>query len=191
MYMVESIMEPCSTYCSYRLDGSNEVRVKRAAPGRNWDFTLPWAEAHLTKMLQAWEDMLLLIQIVDDQRGKNDPAISRIFSHYFKDGDRTKVEAIFKELWSAGANRGSPLFPNIVISNIPAKEDLCDEGNVAAWLDWKDEDLRLDKPYTLRLCNVAYQYPLWTETRCEDLKAGLVTSGKMSILGGIILHELM
>lgn len=119
-----------------------------------------------------------------------------IFSHYFNPQDQSKVVAFFRRLIGAkdqhdpgnsGSGGGSPALAKVGITNKwldkPNDPDRCRDPLTAAWLDFYAGSPKAD----LRLCEVAYQFPLTSDQKCEDIDS--VVSGKMSTLSGTILHE--
>lgn len=117
-----------------------------------------------------------------------------VFSHYFNEKDKTKVESFFRAMISAkdkndpgkiGTGGGSALFEQITITNkrIDDPKDHSPKGRdistTVAWLDFET-----GKPdASLRLCDKAYEFPLLSQRHCTDMDA--VSSGKMSLLAGL------
>ena len=166
--------------------------MKRAAPSYDWNFSLKDAQARYEKVQKGWEDMLLLAYMVHN---KADPERwPDVYSHYFNEKDQTKVETVFHDLVGAtedvpGGNPapdgGAELLKNIIISNKRVTGDLCNDPKYIAFLAYPEDETK----FILRLCEPAWEFPLFSDRKCEDV--GDRTSGKMSLLGGVILHEMM
>jgi hypothetical protein len=104
-------------------------------------------------------------------------------------------DKIFRMLVGQGEpkdpNGGAKFMRNIILTTnkpVPKDEKKCDVDGTVAFT------VKIDPPdrehlYVIRLCDVAYKYPLYTKTGCTKL--GDKVSGWMSTLDGVILHEMM
>jgi hypothetical protein len=81
-------------------------------------------------------------------------------------------------------NGGAAFMSDIITTNtpVPKQEEACESGTVA-----HTTKINITPPeFVIRLCDVAYKYPVYTKTGCDKL--GDTTRGWMSTLDGVILQ---
>ncbi|KAF2122049.1 hypothetical protein BDV96DRAFT_136833 [Lophiotrema nucula] len=120
-----------------------------------------------------------------------------VFDNYFNPDDLANVEQVFQYVSDArdddpdGDADGSEYFSGIQVINFPAgKGEECEDNpNLLAWL----EPIEADPPNraVMRICDKAFKYPDVESNDSGCAALGDNVSGKMSTLGGIVLHEMM
>jgi hypothetical protein len=174
---------------------SNTARHKRALPDYDWDDKAEHHKKHKEKLGNAWEGMLKMAYDVRDKNVKPD-VWPRVFAHYFRPEHLIAVDKIFSAIVGEGEkpkdkDGGGKVLGRIILTNkpVPGHEKMCDDGLTAAFT------VRINVPppgeqlWVIRVCDIAYDLPVYTKTGCKKL--GDTTSGWMSTLDGVLLHELM
>ncbi|KAF2649079.1 hypothetical protein K491DRAFT_735734 [Lophiostoma macrostomum CBS 122681] len=152
------------------------------------------------KAQAAFYDAIILARTVHTK--PNTEKWDKIFPKYFQLSEKVGVEKIFATISGAkkkmpnnpynglddGVYDGSDLFKKVTVVNSPVlPERECEapnyEDRMLAWLQNMDEDRAV-----IRFCPRGLKYPTQDETKCSDLDNEV--SGKMSTIGGIMLHEM-
>lgn len=170
-------------------------RVKRSLfDFSQWDNNQPNAAAHKEKLTKGFQDAIELARRVHkkEDAGKWDA----IYKNYFQGDDQPNVEDVFRGIVGGtddqpdGKPDGSSYFERVVVINFKFDDSDTECENNDKVLGWF-ENLVQGEPNrgVMRICPKALDnYPLQDGTKCEDLDAEV--SGKMSTLGGVILHEM-
>ena len=179
---------------------ANMTRIKRIPPA--FVFKLDWstdAPANKIKAEKAFLDAIIMARLVHMKAGGKDLWL-QIFNKYFQPDNQDALERVFAYIsgakhtdpndetspWDDGNDTGSDDFARMSIVNTPFPPENTDcEANPTelAWLEPLPNSGAL-----LRICPRGFKFPLRDETTCEDV--GDKVSGKMSSLGGVILHEM-
>lgn len=127
------------------------------------------------RIRQAFRDSLeLMSYAVNDLHDE-------VFKQYFNEGDKNKVQNMFKKAIGNDPARGSDALGELVITNIDINKK-CGGGDLLGYYgkDSKGNGI-------IHLCDRVFKKPLIKDVKCDNLQ-GTVGSD-MNLMGATLLHE--
>jgi hypothetical protein len=158
--------------------------MKRSLPSFLFDTSTDQGKRNFERMLQAFYDMILMVNVVD---ATFDSSPGSILDNYFRASeDAIAVQKMLKGVIGCGTDPpGSELFPKITVTDRDFGS-ACNDPLVLAYEDDVEAD-RSPKRGAIHFCDRAYDQKLIEEIECDEL--GDTVSGKMSTMGALLFHE--